>query len=259
MSRLKSIYKYFNHFITARNTGGHGVHSPFMFQFTRYVLQENHPFYIFDSIEKLRQSLEKDDRILNVTDFGTGIDRKRKVSDIAKKSLKSARESQLLFRIANYIKAGNFLELGTSLGVTTLYLGSLSPRMKCVTLEGCPQIASVAKENFKKLNLKNIELVVGNIDVTLSNVLASMPQLDMAFIDANHRSKAVLEYFALCLPNVHKDTIVIIDDIYWSDDMELAWQTIKDHPRVTSSIDLFHMGIIFFNTDVNKMHYKMRY
>jgi len=108
MSRLKSIYKYFNHFITARNTGGHGVHSPFMFQFTRYVLQENHPFYIFDSIEKLRQDLKKDNRILNVTDFGTGIDRKRKVSDIAKKSLKSARESQLIFRIANYIKAANF-------------------------------------------------------------------------------------------------------------------------------------------------------
>jgi len=61
------------------------------------------------------------------------------------------------------------------------------------------------------------------------------------------------------LPNVHNNSIVIIDDIYWSDDMELAWQTIKNHPRVTSSIDLFHMGIIFFNTDVNKMHYKMRY
>jgi len=259
MSRLKSIYKYFNHFITARNTGGHGVHSPFMFQFTRYVLQENHPFYIFDSIEKLRQSLEKDSRILNVTDFGTGIDRKRKVSDIAKKSLKSARESQLLFRIANYIKAENILELGTSLGITTSYLGSLSPRMKCVTLEGCPQIASVAAENFRKLNLKTIQLVVGNIDVTLPGVLASMPQLDLVFIDANHRSSAVLEYFALCLPNVHKDTIVIIDDIYWSDDMELAWQTIKNHPQVTSTIDLFHMGIVFFNTDINKMHYKMRY
>jgi predicted O-methyltransferase YrrM len=131
--------------------------------------------------------------------------------------------------------------------------------MKCVTLEGCPQIAAVAAENFRKLNLKTIELVVGNIDVTLPGVLASMPQLDMVFIDANHRSSAVLQYFELCLPNVHKNSIVIIDDIYWSDDMELAWQTIKNHPRVASSIDLFQMGIIFFNTDVNKMHYKMRY
>ncbi len=82
---------------------------------------------------------------------------------------------------------------------------------------------------------------------------------DVIFIDANHRSSAVLRYFELCLPHVHKNSIVIIDDIYWSDDMELAWQTIKNHPRATSTIDLFQMGIIFFNTDVNKMHYKMRY
>jgi predicted O-methyltransferase YrrM len=259
MSRIKSIYKYFKHSVLAKNTGGHGVHSPFMYQFTRYVLQENHPFYVFDSIEKLRESLKMDKRVLKITDFGTGVNRMRTVSDIAKKSLKSTRESQLLFRIAHYIKAENFLELGTSLGVTTLYLGSLSTNMKCVTLEGCPQIASVAEENFKKLSLNNIELVVGAIDATLPDTLASMPQLDMVFIDANHRSNAVLKYFELCLANVHKNTVVVIDDIYWSDDMELAWQAIKDHPRVTSSIDLFHLGIVFFNTDVNKMHYKMRY
>lgn len=259
MSRFTSIYKYLKHFLTAKNTGGHGVHSPFMYQFTRYVLRENHPFYVFDSIERLRESLKMDRRVLTVTDFGTGINRTRVVSDIAKKSIKSTRESQLLFRIAHYIKAENVLELGTSLGITTSYLGSLSPRMKCVTLEGCPQIAAVAAENFRKLNLKTIELVVGNIDVTLPGVLASMPQLDMIFIDANHRSSAVLRYFELCLPHVHKNSIVIIDDIYWSDDMELAWQTIKNHPRVTSTIDLFQMGIVFFNTDVNKMHYKMRY
>ena len=259
MSRFKSLYKYFKHFIAAKNTGGHGVHSPFMYQFTRYVLQENHPFYVFDSIEKLRESLKKDQRVLNITDFGTGVNRTRRVSDIAKKILKSTRESQLLFRIAHYIKAENVLELGTSLGVTALYMGSLSPRMKCVTLEGCPETASVAEENFRKLNQKNIELVVGNIDATLPKVLTSMAQLDMVFIDANHKSEAVLRYFELCLPKVHKDTIIIIDDIYWSDDMELAWQTIMNHSQVTSSIDLFHMGIVFFNTDINKNHYKMRY
>jgi predicted O-methyltransferase YrrM len=259
MSQFKSIYKYFKHFISAKNTGGHGVHSPFMYQFTRYVLHENHPFYIFDSIEKLRTGLEKDKRILSITDFGTGINRTRSVSNIAKKSLKSSRESQLLFRIAHYMKAGNVLELGTSLGITALYLGSLSAKMKCVTLEGCPQIAAIAAENFKKMGMSNIELIVGNIDTTLPNALASMPQLDMVFIDANHRSNAVLKYFDLCLSNVHKNTVVVIDDIYWSDDMDFAWQTIKDHPQVTSSIDLFHMGIVFFNTDINKMHYKMRY
>ncbi|HZK68518.1 MAG TPA: class I SAM-dependent methyltransferase [Paludibacter sp.] len=259
MSRFKSIYKYVQHSFTARNTGGHGVHSPFMYQFTRYVLQENHPFYVFNSIENLRESLRKDKRVLNITDFGTGTNRSLRVSDIATRSLKPTKHSQLLFRIANYIKARNVLELGTSLGITTAYLGSVSPHVKCVTLEGCPEIASVASENFRKLRLENIELVVGNIDSTLPSALDRMPQLDMVFIDANHYSNAMLQYFELCLPKIHKSTIVIVDDIYWSSDMEKAWKTIKDHPQVTSSIDLFYMGIVFFNADLNKMHYKMRY
>jgi len=259
MNRFKSIYKYYKHFISAKNTGGHGVHSPFMYQFTRYVLYEKHPFYIFDSIEKLRASLKKDTRVLNITDFGTGINRTTSVSDIARKSLKTTRESQLLFRIAHYMKVVNVLELGTSLGITSMYLGSLSTKLKFVTLEGCPQIAAVADENFRQMGLSNIELVIGNIDDTLPDVLDSMSQLDMVFIDANHKSAAVLKYFELCMSKFHKSSIVIIDDIYWSDGMEYAWQTIKNHPRVTSSIDLFHMGIVFFNTDINKMHYKMRY
>ncbi len=259
MSRAKFIYKYLKHFITAKNTGGHGVHSPFIYQFTRYVLQENHPFYVFNTIERIRESLKEDKRVLNVADLGTGTDRTRLVCDIAVNSLKPPRQSQLLFRIAHYFKAKNVLELGTSLGITTLYLGSLSSQVRCVTLEGCPQTASVAEENFKKMGLQNIELVVGDIDSTMPKALASMPQLDLVFIDANHQSKAILHYFELCLPKVNRNTVVIIDDIYWSDDMEMGWKAIKNHPQVMSSIDLFYMGIVFFNTDINRMHYKIRY
>ena len=259
MHQLKLIYKYIKHSFTAKNTGGHGVHSPFMYQFSHFVLQENHPFYAFNSIEDLRERMLRDKRILSVTDFGTGVNRSRSVGDIAAKSLKPAKQSQLLFRIVHYIKAQTVLELGTSLGITTAYLASLSPQIKCITIEGCPQIASVAKENFIKLGLDNIELEVGEIDIILPRIVEITPRLDIVFIDANHRSNSVLQYFELCLQRIHNNSIIIIDDIYWSDDMEVAWQTIKDHPKVTSSIDLFYMGIVFFNPDLNKMHYKMRY
>ena len=79
------------------------------------------------------------------------------------------------------------------------------------------------------------------------------------FIDANHKSEAILRYFNLCLSKVHSNTVIVIDDIYWSSDMENAWKVIKNHPLVMSTIDLHQMGIVFFNSDLHKRHYKMRY
>jgi len=109
------------------------------------------------------------------------------------------------------------------------------------------------------LDIKNIQVVVGNIDTTLPQVVNDFGKLDLIFMDANHESQAVLSYFEAVLAKVHTDSVLVVDDIYWSSDMEDAWRQIKDHPRVTTTIDLFQLGIVFFNTDLYKNHYKMRY
>jgi predicted O-methyltransferase YrrM len=257
MQKIRLIKKYILHLFLARHTNGFGVHSPFLFQFTQNVLCEKHPFYIFESIELLRDKLIKDKRIISVTDFGTKPNRERKITEIASSSLKSAKYGQLLFRIAHYFKSKDVLELGTSLGITTSYLSSSSSKINCVTLEGCAQTGSIAKENFEKIGLKNIELVIGNIDDTLPKFLEKSDTLDLIFFDANHKSEAVLRYFEMCQSKIHCTTILVVDDIYWSADMENAWQTIKKHPKVTSTIDLFELGIVFFNPHLVKKHYKM--
>lgn len=259
MNQFHTFYKFIRHFFSARNTKGFGVHSPFMFQFIQSVLSERHYFYVFSEIEALRHKLKKDKTTLSITDYGTGINRESSVAEIANKSLQSAKYGQLLFRIIRYFKAVNVLELGTSLGITTSYLASSSMSIKCVSLEGCPQIARTAEQNFKKLELKNIELIIGNIDATLQDIVSKTEKLDVIFFDANHQSEAVIRYFEMCLPKVHNDTIIIVDDIYWSKDMEKAWQAIKTHSKVTSTVDIFQMGIVFFNSHLHKKHYKLHY
>jgi predicted O-methyltransferase YrrM len=259
MKLFRKIYKYILHLLLARNSYGFGVHSPFIYNFTQFVLCEKCSFYIFPVIENLRKNLKNDSRVLNIKDFGTAFDRKRTIANIAKHALKSKNQGQLLFRIAHYIKAHNVLEFGTSLGITTSYLASSSSKIKCVSLEGCPETAQIANQNFEKLGIKNVELIIGSIDETLDTALNKFEKLDLVFIDANHKSEAVLRYFELCLSKIKNDSILILDDIYWSADMEMAWQTIKNHSLVTSTIDIFEMGIVFFNTDLNKTHYKMRY
>ena len=84
-------------------------------------------------------------------------------------------------------------------------------------------------------------------------------EVDFVLIDANHQSKAVLNYFELIIQHSSTNTILVIDDIYWSDDMEVAWETIKNHPKVTTTIDLFQLGIVFLKHDLHKKHYKLYY
>jgi predicted O-methyltransferase YrrM len=260
MVGFNRIFYYIIHFISARNTRGFGVHSPSLFKFTRYVLLEKHSFYAFQSIERIRtELLNANTMVLEVKDFGTGNDRNETVSSVAKHSLGSPKYGQLLFRMVHYFKPHYVLELGTSLGIATSYLASPSSKTNCVSLEGCPQIAAVARENFKKLGLENIEVVVGNIDSTIGAVLNKIDRLDFVFMDANHKSEAVLNYFELCMKKIHDDSVVVIDDINWSDDMKVAWEMVKKHEMVKSTIDLFQLGIVFFNPNIPKKHYKMRY
>lgn len=256
---FKSVLKYWCHCLTARNTNGFGVHSPFLYQFTQLVLREKHYFYVFSVIENLRSFLKNDTRSVFIKDFGTGVDRESTVSKVLNKSVSDKRVGQLLFRIIHYYKLNNVLELGTSIGVTTSYLSSSSKSIKCVTFEGSDELATVAQENFVKLNLSNIEIVVGDINETLKHKLSEIEKLDFVFMDANHKSTAILNYFDQCLEKSHNDTIFVFDDINWSDDMLFAWNEIKNYPQVTSTINLFHFGIVFLNKDLYKKHYKMRF
>jgi len=259
MNRFRIVYKFIVHFLTARNTHGFGVHSPLVYHFTKFVLNNKGLYYIFPSIENVRRSLKKDTTVLTVDDFGTGRSGKKTVSEIASTSLKTATYGQLLYRLTKDLKARNILELGTSLGITTAYLASSSLEIKCISLEGSKEIADVARRSLKGLDIKNVQIVVGDIDITLSKVLDEFDTLDVVFMDANHTMDAVLNYFNQILTKVNNNSVVVIDDIYWSADMEEAWKKIKEHPRVSSTIDLFQQGIVFFNTDLHKKHYKMRY
>lgn len=259
MSQIKHFLKFIKFIIKARNTKGHGVHSPFVFDFLSNVIYTKNEFYVFNDIESIRKNLNQNHQELFIKDLGTGVDRKSTVSSIARKSLQKKKYAQLFFRIINQYKFQNILELGTSLGVTTAYLASTSCKSKCATLEGSPEIAMIAHDNFKKLNLSNIELIEGNIDNTLPQALNLLKKVDFALIDANHQSKAVLSYFEQIIQHSASNAILVIDDIYWSEDMELAWNTIKNHPKVTTTIDLFQLGIVFLKTELHKKHYKLYY
>lgn len=243
--------------------GKHGVHSPFVFDLMRQVFDKNDIFYAFKPIELIRESLKLDNTVLLIEDLGAGSKKnasnKRTVRQLIKNSAKAPKYGQLLFRLANYIEADNILELGTSLGMSTLYLANSRRYSKIYTLEGSEEIAKTAKDNFNKMKLKNIELIKGNFNKTLKPLLDKLTKVDFVFFDGNHKEKPTIEYFEKCLTKIHNNTIFVFDDIYWSEEMTRAWETIKSNNKVTTTIDIFEMGIVFFKAELPKQHLVINY
>lgn len=241
----------------------HGVHSPFMFELYHHVLHHTGHFPAYDRVEELRDKLLEDERQLQVTDFGAGSRsinyKKRKVKGIARTSAKPAKYGQLLFRLVNHFQPKTIFELGTSLGLSTSYLAEARRNGQVYTFEGCPNIASVARANFKYLNLSNIKLIEGNLDETLQRQLAKIEKLDFAYLDGNHRYEPTLRYFEQCLDKCHEGTLLVIDDIYWSGEMKEAWKEIKHHPQVRQTVDLYFMGIVFFRQQQPAEHFTLNY
>jgi predicted O-methyltransferase YrrM len=256
--------KYLKYYFTAANGKGHGVHSPFVFEFITKVMNDKRRFYSYESIESTRDDLRLDRRILHIDDYGAGSvvnkSKKRTVKDIARSTLKPKKFAQLMFRMVDFYRLNTIVELGTSLGITTSYLASANAFANVLTFEGAPQIAKVARENFRLLELDNVHLIEGNFDNTLPAHIHRFETVDLAFVDGNHRKEPTLRYFNQLLQKCHDGSIFIFDDIHWSEEMEEAWKHIQQHPSVTLSIDLFFIGLVFFRREQKvPQHFVVRF
>lgn len=263
-NRIQLAHKYFSYYFTASNGRGHGIHSPFVFEFIKKVLNDKTKYVAYNKVEDLRKQLLSDSRMLVVEDFGAGSKwlkkNNRSIKSVAQNSAKLAKYGQLLFRMIQYYSPDNVLELGTSLGITTSYLASAKPESKITTMEGAGEIADVASQNFRKLGLENVALIRGNFDDTLPGTIEQLPKIDFAFIDGNHRLAPTLRYFEQILGKAHNDTLLVFDDIHWSSEMEEAWKIIRAHPSVRCTIDLFFIGIVIFRREFQeKQHFTIRF
>lgn len=182
----------------------------------------------------------------------------RTIAKVAATSLNEEKQCALFYRIATYIEAEKIVELGTSMGITTLYLAKVND-CKVATFEGNPYMISIARTNFEYFHQKNIELIEGNIDQTLPDYLQDPSKIDFALIDANHRYEPTISYFNQLARRMSDHGVIVIDDIYYSPEMAKAWNEIKKHDLVYGSVDLFRCGILFFDLNLNKQHFIWSY
>ena len=260
------IWAYIRHSLTAWNTTGEAIHSPYLFHLVRFILRDRNSFYSFEEIERRRALLADCPDMLDVVDYGssgspTGTHVQRRVCDIVKGHLERPQVGQMLFRLVNFMgqqekRPLELLELGTSLGITTAYIASADSRNRVMTMEGSEAVLRIAQGNWKALKLENIEWVAGNIDDTLYK--HARARLDLAYVDANHTYEATMRYSDYLLPRMTEKGVIVLDDIHHSREMERAWTELKNNKRVTTSMDLYHVGLLFTDTHYLKRHYRIR-
>ena len=269
------IAAFLKHRLTAWNTSGEGIHSPYLFELVRFILRDGNSYYCFADIERRRELLLGCPDEIEVVDYGSqgspeGRKVTRRVCDIARTHLERPAVGQALFRIVNWVSRQekrplSILELGTSFGITTAYLAAPDSRNRVVTMEGSREVLKVAQGVWRALKMENIEWMEGPIDDTLFNTRAhvgdgspSLPEsLDIAYLDANHTYEATKRYAACLLPKLTEKGILIIDDIHYSEAMERAWNELKADARVTTTMDLYHIGLLFVDPHYLKRNYKI--
>jgi predicted O-methyltransferase YrrM len=241
------------------------IHSPFVFEICEDVIEDHRNFYAFDEIEHIRHLLKNQD--LNIPKFDKGAGSKKlgkkskadSIKDIISTSVSNPYKSRVLFRLVEHLALKHGLELGSSVGISTAYLAKACNPGQLYSIEANAHLANIAQSVQRSLKSTNCTIVNNEFDQILEEYLKKLPRLDFAFIDGNHSYKASLNYFQRILPYVHDKTVLIFDDIYWSEEMTKAWRIINSHKKVSLSLDLFYFGIVFFTPDFKeKQSFKLR-
>ena len=245
-----------------KSTNQHGVHSPFVFNLVTKCFYDKQHYPEYQTITNYRKTLLKNKLHIKVTDLGAGSQamqqQERTISQMAKHAGTTLKRAKLLYRLNRYFKFETILELGTSLGIATQALSLGNPASHITTIEGCPSTAEFTKRQLKQSS--NIVLVIDHFNNYLNKQQTTNNKLnyDLIFFDGNHQKEATLSYFEILLETANNDSVFIFDDIYWSKGMTEAWETIKQHPKVTVTIDTFFWGLVFFRKEQVKEHFTIR-
>ena len=183
----------------------------------------------------------------------------RFLSSIVRKTAKPYKYGKWLHQLISFHQPQFALELGSGSGISAMYQASAMPLDGIfISLEGDETLSKICAYNCSKIN-RNIEVIQGNFDHTLPQIISTIPRIDYAFIDGNHQYDPTLSYFEQLLQKTHHASLMVVDDINWSLEMQNAWSVLKKHPKVMASIDIFAMGMLYFDPTMHKTHIKVRY
>jgi predicted O-methyltransferase YrrM len=247
--RLQSLWHYYREAETV-----YDVHSPYLSSLLAATLLDDRSYYAFKPIEQARYFWATQNQIVKTHDLGAGSRASATAQQttrlLARRVAVPAEVGRFFFRLALFAKPDNIIELGTNLGISTLYWHGSDRRRPLYTVEGNPHLVQLAQRTWQLGRAQaTLKPYLGDFATILPEILDQVPQIGLLSIDGDHRGSATLDYFERALPKLRNDSIVLIGDIHWSPDMEGAWRQLQAHPRVRASLDFYHFGLLLFRPE----------
>lgn len=216
---IKLLYKIRHH-------RGHGIHSPFVFNLINKVIEEKSPYLIYEDIQCHLESTPA-------------------------LKYKITKYNKLSFRLVNYFGAKRILELGSGTGINTLYLTAYTSNTVCVCYETDDKKYVEAKERYKDWD-RNIILHTESFPVLEE-------KQDCVFINLNS-SGCLPESLPEYLESIsHEKTFIVVEGIRTNSRCKMLWKGIADIQARTAMLDLFNIGIIFFDKQLYRWNYQISF
>jgi predicted O-methyltransferase YrrM len=234
------IFKYFLHQFFIRHRRGHGIHSPYVFEFVNQVLFNS------TEIETPAEILKEHQKMRSEYAF-------------VRRSSVSTRYGSLLYRIVRWFRPEMILELGTGVGISTVYLSSAAPEIQLHSIEGNMERAAIAAQLICRCCPGPVSIHWGEMEQKLEEILPLLSPRFVAFIDGNHHYEPTVAYVRELVDRAGNEALIVMDDIYWSRGMNRAWKEVCSWPEVRVSIDLFHSGILLLRKDLHKTNFKIKF
>ena len=147
----------------------------------------------------------------------------------------------MLVRIS---KAKNILEVGTSNGYSTIWLGEAVKENngKITTIDIAEHKVKMAAENFKRANLnKTIKIIKGD---ALKEIPKLKGNFDFLFLDAIKED--YIKYFKLACPKLTKNAVIVADNaIMFEKYMKSYLDYVRNHKDVRSVLVPIGSGVEF--------------
>ena len=221
---------------------GFGVHSPFAYNLITKVIEEKSPYYVFEDIENFRKEL---------------LTCSNPVKTITEQETQSKNYGALLFRLVHFLKSRTILQIGSSTGLMSLYLAlPLRKSSDCYSLEERKGILENISSFIEKYSLNNLHLMEDEYCVSLNHLKQKIASFDLIFINMMGDPEKTRKALSITETFIYKNTLMIIDNIRSNKAMKSLWQEIKNRQDVGLTIDLISLGLVFFNTEFHKQHYK---
>ncbi len=262
LRQLSALREYFLYFVKAKHRKGHGIHSPFIYHLVSKVIYDKTKYADYSFFRSIRKKMYGSDVKLRVEQVGANSRHfklnLRTVADLAKVSSVQSKFGNLLYRLVMQYKPATIIELGTSIGLSTIYLAKGNKNSHVITVEANSSLCDFAKSSFQENKLYNISVKQGMFDDLLDELSNKITKPAFIFIDGNHTYESTLYYFNYFADRM-EEGIIVLDDIHWSEGMHKAWNEIIQNDENQATVDLFSMGIVVCREQITPRNYTVRF